>query len=274
MVISDGPRANRPGEAAIVQETREIATSIDWDCELFTNFSDANLGCRERIQSGLDWAFGLVEEAIILEDDCLPEDSFFTFVSSMLREFRETKTVGMVSGTNYIPFHAGSRTSSYYFSKYPHIWGWGTWSDRWALYQKNAETWDQEKYQPVLREVFPYTIYRNAWTSILNGISNVNTWDYQWAWTFWYNDWLSIVPNTNLVTNIGLNGTGTHTTSSSSHPQLRTGQFLSVKNRPLQSPARNKLNDFIELTYFRVFSAQHMNLQDWIRKVGQVFRSP
>ena len=88
LVVADGARTNKSGEAELCARTREIINQVDWECEVLTNYSDSNLGCRARVSSGLDWIFKQVPEAIILEDDCLPDPSFFRFCEEMLARYR------------------------------------------------------------------------------------------------------------------------------------------------------------------------------------------
>ena len=130
LVVADGPRDSRPGEAARCEQTRAIIKRVDWDCEVITNFADRNMGCKLRVSSGIDWIFEQVEEAIILEDDCLPDPSFFRFCDEMLERYRDNERVGMVSGGN-LQFGRHRGTGSYYFSKYTHIWGWASWRRAW-----------------------------------------------------------------------------------------------------------------------------------------------
>jgi hypothetical protein len=102
LVVADGPRPSKPGEAKLCEEARALISAVDWPCEVHTNFAEENLGCQERIISGLNWAFSLVEEAIILEDDCLPDLSFFPFCREMLNRYRGDARVGSISGTNFV----------------------------------------------------------------------------------------------------------------------------------------------------------------------------
>ena len=98
LVIADGPRLDREGEAEKCTQTRGIIDQVDWDCEVMKCFSDENLGCGVRISTGLSWVFEQVEEAIILEDDCLPHPTFFMFCQEMLQRYREQPEVMSVSG--------------------------------------------------------------------------------------------------------------------------------------------------------------------------------
>lgn len=126
LVVSDGPSHHKQGEAEKCLETRAIIDQVDWDCKVLTNYSDVNLGCAKRILSGLDWIFGNFERAIILEDDCLPDPSFFPFCEELLERYKNDDRVMSISGQN--SQFGRSRTSySYYFSRYAHCWGWATW---------------------------------------------------------------------------------------------------------------------------------------------------
>src|SRR3989344_7840291 len=130
LVVADGPRANRPGEAELCAAARAVIEKVDWDCEVVTHFSEVNLGCKCRMSSGVDWVFQTVPEAILLEDDCLPHPSFFRFCEEMLEGYRNDERISMIGGTN---FQKGRERSpdSYYFSRYTHIWGWASWRRAW-----------------------------------------------------------------------------------------------------------------------------------------------
>ncbi len=213
LVIGDGPRSNVPGEEKRVRDTRAILDQVDWDCEVLTNFSEENLGCKKRVSSGLDWVFALVDEAIILEDDCLPTPSFFLFCQEMLEKYRNYPEVGMISGAN---FQRGiSRgDGDYYFSKYMHIWGWATWRNRWRnFYDVDMKAW------PTFRESKDFLLTtsnatnKRYWKRIFEKVyrGKINTWDYQWLFANWLHKRISIIPNANLISNIGFGEAATHT---------------------------------------------------------------
>ena len=84
LLIADGPRPDRQRESNQCAEVRNIVSAVDWPCQVQADFADENMGCRRRVISGLDWVFSQVEEAIILEDDCVPDPSFFPFCSELL----------------------------------------------------------------------------------------------------------------------------------------------------------------------------------------------
>src|SRR5882757_2823780 len=131
LVVADGPREGKPGEAKACEEARIAATAVNWPCQVEVNFSSVNMGCRERVISGLNWAFERVEEAIILEDDVLPDPTFFRFCEEMLQRYRGDDRISMVAGFNPVLDSLASNYS-YFFSQLTHVWGWATWRKSWA----------------------------------------------------------------------------------------------------------------------------------------------
>ena len=212
LIISDGPRQSRAGEEKLVEECRRIALSVDWDCEVLTNFSDINLGCRDRVSTGLDWVFSQVGEAIILEDDCLPSESFFAFASQMLEKYRKDENVGSISGSN-MPGYEYPIETSYLFSKFPMIWGWATWARVWKKYNVEVPSWPQVKRAGLLSSTLRTSKGRDFWIRALDGVhkKKIDTWDYQLSLTQWINGYLSVIPSRNMISNIGFGSTATHT---------------------------------------------------------------
>ena len=214
LVIADGPRANRPGEAEKCVATRAIIDEVDWDCEVQRNFSEANMGIRLRISSGITWAFELVDKAIILEHDCLASSSFFPYCADLLNRYESDERIMMISGQNHLFGHAGT-TDSYYFSRYPHVmWGWATWRRAWTKYDVNMTRWPEIRERKLFDQYFPKRRERYYWESIFQYAvfdGKVDTWDYQWFYSMWANSGLCVTPARNLVRNIGLDAEATHT---------------------------------------------------------------
>jgi hypothetical protein len=211
LIVADGPRAKRPEDVQLCEQVRRMVASADWPCELLTNFAEENLGCRRRLSSGLDWVFDQCSEAIVLEDDCLPSQSFFTFCTAMLHRYRADHRVMHVSGDN---FQDGSRrgSGSYFFSRYPLSWGWATWKRAWRFYDVNVAAWPTASEERWLRTILDNPLERRYWTDIFDHVhrGEIDTWDYQWLFTCWRHGGLSIQPNENLVTNIGAGQDATH----------------------------------------------------------------
>lgn len=210
-IIADGPRSNRLGEASKVQQTRSIAQHIDWPCEVYTNFSDVNLGCKLRVSSGISWVFKHTDRAIILEDDCLPAQSFFSYCREMLILYEHDKRVFSISGSN---FAHQSTQHGHSFSSYSLMWGWATWADRW-----NGYILDPTDYVNVLlQKWWSRPIVLAYWFLIFRSLAagKIDTWDYQWILTVWRNNALACRPSFNLVQNLGFGSDATHTLNSMS----------------------------------------------------------
>lgn len=212
-VIADGPRSNVPGEMEKCAATRAIIEGVDWDCEVFKNYADKNMGCAQRPATGISWVFDYVEEAIILEDDCLPDTSFFLFCEQLLEYYRHDERIMHISGNNFQFGH--QRTDfSYYFSRYAHNWGWATWKRAWNLYDFEMRLWQQVKEEKILETILSESDALMYWSKIFQSLieKEVDTvWDYQWIFSCWMQNGLSILPNVNLVSNIGFGSEGTNT---------------------------------------------------------------
>lgn len=207
-VIADGPRADRPGEAELVERVRAVvASGIDWRCDVQRLYADENLGCGRRLQTGLDWVFGSVPEAIVLEDDCLPHPSWFPFAEAMLERFRSEDRIHMISAMNYLSDPA--RPESYFFTRYVAIWGWASWARVWNAHDQEMTTWPAAREAGVLASLFEEPGMAEWLTGLFDLVpaGQVDTWDIQWFWAALERDRLTVVPRVNLVSNIGYAGT-------------------------------------------------------------------
>lgn len=223
LIVADGPRSDRT-EVERCNAARAIVDQIDWPCEILKNYSTDNLGCRRRISSGLDWVFKNVEEAIILEDDCLPHPSFFRFCEELLNRYRDDERVMMISGDNF-QFGRRQKGYSYYFSLYTHIWGWASWSRAWKQYDVDMRHWAliPDRFNWLKERVIDR---RSAafWEKVFNAVSSgdINTWDFQWTFSCWLHNGLAIMPDENLISNIGFSEDATHTSFNSPYASMPT----------------------------------------------------
>jgi hypothetical protein len=216
-VAADGPRTNREGEAERVARVREIATAVDWPCEVKTLFREENLGCKYAVSGGITWFFEQEEQGIILEDDCLPSQSFFWFCESLLNRYQNDKRIWHISGASTLVEKDLVNNESYYFSKYNHIWGWASWADRWKEYDVDISMLPNFQSHKYIKNInFNYYL-RDFWLTNFSGVKKgmVDTWDYQWYFTTWVNGGLSIIPTRNMISNIGFGADATHTSDSS-----------------------------------------------------------
>ena len=255
-VIADGPRSDRPGEAEKCAAARAVIDRVDWDCEVIKNYSEINLGCGKRVASGLDWVFEQVEEAIILEDDCLPDPSFFQFCEELLEKYRYHHRICTISAQGFAKGHH-REDYSYYFSRYNHSWGWATWRRAWKFFDFEMSHWKQVYQQQILSDILQDHYAVEAWTNIFKSTysDHINIWDYQWTLSCWLQDSLSIHPGCNLVTNIG---SGIDATNTNASP------YLNLPCEPMKFPLLHppfiirdtKADTYMQRTVFRLSGSQ------------------
>lgn len=211
-VAADGPRPKNKEDVENVNRVREIVKAVDWPCEVKTLFRKRNLGCKKAISDAIDWFFVHEEEGIIIEDDCLPNEDFFYFCQNLLNYHRDNNQVFMITGNNYQNgIKRGS--SSYYYSKYVHIWGWATWKRAWRYFDRNIKFWADWKNSADWNNKFTSNIERKYWEKIFDRqyLNQIDTWDYSWSACLLKNNGLIATPNVNLVRNIGFGEASTHT---------------------------------------------------------------
>ncbi|MGD1930005.1 MAG: glycosyltransferase family 2 protein [Leptolyngbyaceae cyanobacterium] len=233
-VVADGPREGITEEADNCLRTRQLIEKIDWDCHVSKNYSDSNLGCKKRVSSGLDWVFSEVESAIILEDDCLPDLSFFQFCQELLNHYRHDSRVMAISGDNF-QFGKNQTPYSYYFSRYPHCWGWATWKRAWKHYDIEMKLWPEIREGRWLRKILSNSSEVRYRTRIFQQVfdNQIDSWAYAWGFANFIQNGLTILPKVNLVSNIGFAEDATHTQNAQS-------KFANMKTEamcfPLQHP--------------------------------------
>ena len=202
-IIADGPRDNVPGEAEAVAESREFKNKVDWNCEVYTNFSEKNLGCKVRVVSGISWAFEYVDEIIILEDDCVPNLSFFRFCQELLEKYRYDNRIMNISGDNMDSCEYFD--DSYGFTKgVSGIWGWATWKRVWKNYDPYMKIWPQFKQKGYLKNLLRKTERHDLEASFQQIYDHPDDgWDFAFVLHGLINHGLGIAPKVNLVRNIG-----------------------------------------------------------------------
>lgn len=200
-IASDGARNEE--EKIIVENIRKwVLDNIDWPCEVKTLFRDENLGCRISVKASITWFFEQESDGIILEDDCLPNQSFFRFCEELLDKYKDNKKIWHITGFN--PLGTCKCKESYYFAKVQHCWGWASWADRWKYYEFELEAYNNENVKKFSSDKY----IQDYWLHILKQIKKheIDCWAYQWAFTIIEHDGLCINPCKNLVSNIGNEG--------------------------------------------------------------------
>jgi len=271
LVVADGSRQERAGESERCAATRAVIESVDWDCEVLKNYSDYNMGCGLRPASGLDWVFNTVEEAIILEDDCLPHPDFFRFCEEMLAHYRYDTRVMQVSGTNIL-LDWKSDIQSYHFTFSHHIWGWASWRRAWQYFDFKMPLWTKPEIKERVRDVIANELnFEVAARFFDEAYQGMDAWDYQWAFAKFIQSGLTITPAVNLVSNIGFGEDATHTTTDSENSvvaNLSTSKLkFPLKIHGFVAPDR----DF-ERSYFNKYWEQHSLRGRIKRKVNSLFK--
>ena len=212
-LIADAARPHKPGEAVVCTNTRrQVEAMIDWPCTVKKNYAETNIGCRQRIVSGINWLFEQEEEAIILEDDIVPDPTFFPYCSAMLEKYRNDDQVMLVAGFNELNYQPDSGADCF-FSKYTPIWGWATWQRAWNTYQPKRLNWKAE------REILRRKSYSQQEADLLIHrleqveAEQLDTWDFHWRAAVLIHDGLCVIPSKNLIRNIGFGAGATHTIS-------------------------------------------------------------
>ena len=271
LVVCDGPRASRPTDEENVRAVRQIiADGVDWECDVQTNYAASNLGCRERVATGLNWAFEQVDAAIVLEDDCLPDPSFFPYCEQLLTRYREDHRVMHIGGTNLAaPYMKAG--PSYWFSHQPAIWGWATWSRAWRHYDLKMTSW--AGHLGTLRGSFANRWEEQFWMPLLErchaAFDTLDTWDFSWMYTCRSLHGICVLPRKNLVTNIGLETDSTHT--------FVTSQALRLPSTPLGTlihPATMEWDRYADILLTLRWSGSPVTLLQRMLAIARIWREP
>lgn len=258
-VLSDGPK-DTDADRLNVAKTREIFTQIDWPCDVVYRYSKSNLGCRESITTGLTFIFDRVEECIILEDDCLPDLTFFDFCTALLERYRDNPEIMTIGG--YQPIHDYLQNEdSYHYSKYPSTWGWATWRRAHQNFDPNLSSWVERNEYEWLLKFLGSDQYARYWSYMLSEAhKGADHWDYAWAYHCWKKNGLSIRPAVNLIKNIGFGPTATHT-KETLHPfgQCNSSTMPLPLRHPTKVGISNQRESKIEELVFSGMRTRQLN---------------
>jgi hypothetical protein len=203
-IAADGPRFDKPKDIELCEKTRAIIEKIDWKCDVKTLFRADNLGCGKAVSQAISWFFEHVEEGIIIEDDCVANQSFFDFSALMLDKYRENEQIMHISGTNHL-FNTQliPENNTYFFSAFNHLWGWATWRRAWLLFDFEMTGWEQtESYMTPRFLDKPFIKWLCGQFEKANS-KELDTWGWPWTFCVQKNNGLCITPMVNLVSNIG-----------------------------------------------------------------------
>ena len=250
-LIMDGPKIKNNSDLINCKKVQKIISKINWDCEVYKNFSKINVGLKTRIVSGLNWVFSKVDKAIILEDDCYAEQDFFYFCENLLNYYKRNKKISIVTGNNFE--ENTINLSSYYFSKYSHIWGWATWKRTWKLYRDNNEEISKFINSEAFRKFCPIQDEQKYWIKMLKQIKKgqLQSWAYYFLLNIWKYKGLTVTPNYNLVENLGVNN---ELSTNKIDNNLRIPLTKSKLKKPLIHPKNIFINsDIDKLVFYKIY---------------------
>jgi len=219
-IAADGPRKTHQQDAALCREVKELI-KIDWECTIAYKYRDQNAGCKTNVSEAINWFFSKEEAGIILEDDCLPDLTFFPYCTDLLQRYKSDNQIFSISGCNF--GYTNANSSDYFLTPIFNMWGWATWKRSAKLVDYNLREWDkltymQKLYFAVNKLGRPFYLnfdwgWFQFWINIFNKIAtgDINTWDYQWAYAQLKEGALTIFPKENLIENIGFDADATHT---------------------------------------------------------------
>lgn len=236
----DGAREGNATDQERIDECKKIVSEIDWECEVHTNYAEINQGCGRGPSNAISWAFTYVDKLLILEDDCVADDSLFPFMKEMLDRYENDERVGIVSGFNHLK-NWDCGPNSYCFAKTAATLGWGTWRRVWEKYDYHVENINDPYYQELLCREFPSEkIARRRisdWKRATRETKEkkVNYWDIQFGFLKYTQSYLCVVPKNNLIYNIGVGAGSTHTENNKAE-KWKKGKVLFMPTQPLEFP--------------------------------------
>ena len=277
-VIIDGPRSGNSSDVNLSKRVIDIVSDVDWECDVSYEIAEENLGIRKRFVTGLQAVFSQVDEAIIVEDDCLPNQSFFTFQQEMLRRYRFDPSVGIVCGFNPLGQTANIK-DSYFFSVFSSVWGWGTWKRVWDSYDPDAKQWLTPNGRNVVNSAIETKSAKRFWGHNFDLVSKnpeYSTWDYQMVFNQILNKRLNIFPRISLVSNIGFSIDANHTMDVN-HPlasiksedleALDSGNVLKIANKDFDRRLEKELFNLPYWKYLVIGTIHAIPSESWQRSI-------
>jgi hypothetical protein len=203
-LIQDGRRLDNNGDLLNIEKCRNIVDNIDWDCEVYKNYSEENLGCGLRVFSGISWAFQYVDRLLILEEDCVPAQDLFPFTAELLEKYKDDNRVGLICGMNNLGVHQDC-PEDYFFSTSGSIWGWATWKRVWEKVEYELEFLNDKYSTEIVFQTDSKLKGKAKFLSDdLSKGRSLTSWSFQLGMNNLLQHQLNIVPKYNLITNIGM----------------------------------------------------------------------
>lgn len=271
-VATDAPRPGNEKDVILCKETLDAVSNVDWDCELKILKREKNIGSYNGIISAITWFFEHVDQGIILEDDCLPGESFFTFSGEMLEKYKNNENVGIISGNNFVQKNIlekiNPKSDEYYFTHTIYTWGYATWKRVWNKYDKSLKSWLQIKKDRLMYKIYSNKnvagLFSDYFEMVYDG--RYRLYDITLLFTCISNNMLCIIPPRNLVSNIGYFGIrGRGETPVSNIP----AEYIDISK--LKHPKNMETNDQIENLIFDVWGYSKFSSRRFFIQILDIF---
>lgn len=277
----DGAREDNESDKMNIFKCREVVKNIDWDCKVYYNYSEENLGCGKRMSSAISWAFEFVDRLMILEDDCVPGDDFFPFCEELLEKFKDDLRVSMISAMNHLEKYENYNKDSYIFCNSGAIWAWATWKREWEMYDFSMPFMERTNaIEKIKTSSYPYYYKKDLIRQGKDRYSKYKEGQRLTSWTFQYNmirflnHQVTIVPSVNLMSNVGLTGESTHASSSIKQIPKGLQSLFYMKTGNMQFPLKHPEYMYCDDYYDRmVWKKMGMNTTTAVyRKAESIIR--
>ena len=237
----DGARENRLDDIENIKECQKIAEKVDWECKVYKNYSDKNLGCGMRMYSGISWAFEYVDRLIVLEDDCVPHQDFFKLCKELLEKYKDDNRIHMINAMNHLGIY--EETPNSYFFGPGCCWGWATWKRAWDNMDFNLTFMKDDYSMRCVERKYPF--YSNARQegkeriTKLNADQKLTSWTFQSGMALALQSQMAIVPKVNLITNIGLTADSEHAVNNLKKLDHKTRLYFNAEMYSVEFPLKH-----------------------------------
>jgi hypothetical protein len=270
LMCDQGRNEEEKKRVSLCRETVEKA--INWECDVIKDYAPENRGVFGNIGLGALRVFEKEDVAIFLEDDNLPEVTFFQFCKEMLDRYKDNDRVLWVCGTNYLGKYNNESNESYMFTQSLLPCGWASWKNKFVKYydayfehyndivvSRMRETY---RCKPLFKQQLE--VIDRERTRMQNG-ERFGSWDFQMCFSIRANDLLGISPKYNQIRNIGVDAFSEH--GGHSYNNIMTKRFCGMESYPLDYPLKHPETVLIDYEYERIIDRIILYPLSWrIRK--------
>lgn len=148
------------------------------------------------------------EAMILIEDDCVPQKNFFTYMIKSLIKYKNNNKVKSICSYNNLGL---AEDDSCFFLRRFNPWGWATWKDRWIKFDPNLEVTISKLNSFGKINDLPVDLRSYSKNNYLIN-SKQDIWSLSWTMSHYLDNSVVLYPSKSLVHNIGFDGSGVHCT--------------------------------------------------------------